>query len=53
MLPAKKYIFNRQGISDLLIDFKAESSQIKNVLANGKKVAYKFENEHIISHLPI
>lgn len=40
--------FNRQGISDLLIDFKAESSQIKNVLANGKKVAYKFEKEHII-----
>ena len=40
--------FNRQGISDLLIDFKAESSQIRNVLANGKKVAYKFEKEHII-----
>ncbi len=40
--------FYRQGASDVLIDFKANASQVKGVLVNGKKIAYRFDNEHIV-----
>lgn len=41
------FTFNK-NISDVIIDFKAESSQLKKVEVNGNQVPFTFQNEHII-----
>jgi len=41
-------IFHRKSTSDVVIDFKAKESQIKEITTNGKKVMFLFKNEHII-----
>ena len=32
----------------VIIDFRADSSQVKNVFVNGEKADYRFEDEHIV-----
>lgn len=40
--------FWRNKISDLVIDFKADLSQIKHIAVNGESVKFTFKQEHII-----
>lgn len=37
-----------KNISDVIIDFKAESSQLKKVEVNGNRIPFTFQNEHIV-----
>jgi aminopeptidase N len=40
--------FKRKGSSDIILDFKASQSQLKNIVVNGKNIICKLKNEHII-----
>lgn len=35
-------------VQPVIIDFRADSSQVKNVIANGEKADYYFKDEHIV-----
>ncbi len=41
------FTYNK-SISDIILDFKAESTQLKKVEVNGHPVPFTFKNEHII-----